>query len=123
MASCANVVGAAFTEGTQPDVKNQRTTGGSAFYRVYDTSDGRQLVLAGQEMKFIRNLLTRARQARDHRRSANGPGAHQKPVIEFLAATFQRQAAGALDGVARRRSTSATARSTRCPRRSTIPTC
>jgi crotonobetainyl-CoA:carnitine CoA-transferase CaiB-like acyl-CoA transferase len=39
-------------------VKNQRTTGGSAFYRVYDTSDGRQLVLAGQEMKFIRNLLT-----------------------------------------------------------------
>ena len=27
------------------DVKQQRTTGGSAFYRVYDTSDGRQLVL------------------------------------------------------------------------------
>src|SRR4029079_9860967 len=57
IASCANVVGTAFTENKQPDVKNQRTTGGSAFYKVYDTSDGRQLVLAGQEMKFIRNLL------------------------------------------------------------------
>ena len=33
MASCANVVGEAFTEGRQPDVKQQRTTGGSAFYR------------------------------------------------------------------------------------------
>jgi crotonobetainyl-CoA:carnitine CoA-transferase CaiB-like acyl-CoA transferase len=50
MASCANVVGEAFTEGKQPDVKNQRTTGGAAFYRTYDTADGRQLVLAGQEM-------------------------------------------------------------------------
>ena len=57
MASCANVVASAFTDGTQPDVKQQRTTGGSAFYRVYDTSDGRQLVLAGQEMKFVTNLL------------------------------------------------------------------
>ncbi len=51
------MVGSAFTDGTQPDVKQQRTTGGSAFYRVYDTSDGRQLVIAGQEMKFIRSLL------------------------------------------------------------------
>jgi len=46
MASCANVVGNAFTDGTQPEVKQQRTTGGSAFYRIYDTRDGRQLVLA-----------------------------------------------------------------------------
>ena len=67
MASCANVVGTAFTDGTQPDVKNQRTTGGSAFYRVYDTSDGRQLVLAGQEMKFIRNLLTALGKPEMHR--------------------------------------------------------
>jgi crotonobetainyl-CoA:carnitine CoA-transferase CaiB-like acyl-CoA transferase len=48
MASCANVVGSTFLENRQPDVKNQRTTGGSAFYRVYDTADGRQLVIAGR---------------------------------------------------------------------------
>jgi crotonobetainyl-CoA:carnitine CoA-transferase CaiB-like acyl-CoA transferase len=88
MASCANVVGSAFTEGKQPDVKNQRTTGGSAFYRVYDTSDGRQLVLAGQEMKFIRNLLT-ALGKPEMIDVCEWPGAHQKPVMEFLAATFR----------------------------------
>ena len=88
MASCANVIGSAFTENKQPDVKNQRTTGGSAFYRVYDTSDGRQLVLAGQEMKFIRNLLT-ALGKPDMIEVCEWPGAHQKPVMEFLAATFR----------------------------------
>ncbi len=100
MASCANVVGTAFTESRQPDVKQQRTTGGSAFYRVYDTSDGRQLVLAGQEMKFIRNLLG-ALGRPELVPLCEWPGAHQKPVMDFLAATFRREAAGALDGVAR----------------------
>ena len=90
MASCANVVGSAFTDGTQPDVKNQRTTGGSAFYRVYDTSDGRQLVLAGQEMKFIRNLLT-ALGKPEFIDLCEWPGAHQKPVMDFLAATFREK--------------------------------
>jgi crotonobetainyl-CoA:carnitine CoA-transferase CaiB-like acyl-CoA transferase len=88
MASCANVVGEAFTEGRQPDVKNQRTTGGAAFYRTYDTSDGRQLVLAGQEMKFIRNLLN-ALGKPEFIDLCEWPGAHQKPVHAFLAATFK----------------------------------
>jgi len=88
MASCANVVGSAFSENKQPDVKNQRTTGGSAFYRVYDTSDGRQLVLAGQEMKFIRNLLTVLGKP-EMVDVCEWPGAHQKPVMEFLEATFR----------------------------------
>jgi len=88
MASCANVVGSAFADGTQPDVKNQRTTGGSAFYRVYDTSDGRQLVLAGQEMKFIKNLLG-ALGKPEMAPLCEWPGDHQKPVADFLAATFK----------------------------------
>ncbi len=88
MASCANVVGEAFTEGTQPDVKQQRTTGGSAFYRTYDTADGRQLVLAGQEMKFIKNLLG-ALGKPEMAPLCEWPGAHQKPVVDFLAATFR----------------------------------
>ena len=90
MASCANVIAEAFTEGKQPDVKNQRTTGGAAFYRTYDTSDGRQLVLAGQEMKFIRNLLT-ALGKPEFIELCEWPGAHQRPVHEFLAATFKAQ--------------------------------
>jgi crotonobetainyl-CoA:carnitine CoA-transferase CaiB-like acyl-CoA transferase len=88
MASCANVVGSTFMENRQPDVKQQRTTGGSAFYRVYDTSDGRQLVLAGQEMKFIKNLLG-ALGKPEMASLCEWPGAHQKPVVEFLEATFK----------------------------------
>src|SRR5260370_8295464 len=57
MASCANVVGSAFAEGRQPEVKQQRTTGGSAFYRIYDTSDRPHLVLAGQWLQFLPTLL------------------------------------------------------------------
>jgi len=93
MASCANVVGTAFTENKQPDVKNQRTTGGSAFYRVYDTSDGRQLVLAGQEMKFVKNLLG-ALGRPDFAALCEWPGAHQQPVMEFLEATFRAKPLG-----------------------------
>jgi crotonobetainyl-CoA:carnitine CoA-transferase CaiB-like acyl-CoA transferase len=88
MASCANVVGPAFAENKHPDVKQQRTTGGSAFYRVYDTSDGRQLVLAGQEMKFVKNLLT-ALGKPEMAPLCEWPGPHQKPVMEFLEATFR----------------------------------
>ena len=121
MASCANVVGTAFTEGKQPDVKQQRTTGGSAFYRVYDTSDGRQLVLAGQEMKFIRNLLG-ALGKPEMVALCEWPGPHQKPVMDFLAATFREPSRWRTGWRGSPRSISATARSTRCPRRSSIPT-
>jgi crotonobetainyl-CoA:carnitine CoA-transferase CaiB-like acyl-CoA transferase len=87
MASCANVVASAFTDGTQPDVKQQRTTGGSAFYRTYDTADGRQLVLAGQEMKFVKNLLA-ALGRPELAPLCEWPGPHQKPVHEFLEQIF-----------------------------------
>ena len=90
MASCANVVGSAFAENKQPDVKQQRTTGGSAFYRLYDTSDGRQLVLAGQEMKFVKNLLG-ALDRPDFAALCEWPGPHQKPVMEFLETTFRQK--------------------------------
>jgi len=88
MASCANVVGSTFAEGKPPDVKQQRTTGGSAFYRIYDTADGRQLVLAGQEMKFVKNLLNALGKV-EMAPLCEWPGAHQKPVMDFLEATFR----------------------------------
>ncbi|MFI5000714.1 MAG: CaiB/BaiF CoA transferase family protein [Reyranellales bacterium] len=88
MASCANVVGSAFAENKHPDVKQQRTTGGSAFYRLYETSDGRQLVLAGQEMKFVKNLLG-ALGRLELAPLCEWPGPHQKPVMAFLEATFK----------------------------------
>ncbi|MBN8938953.1 MAG: CoA transferase [Rhizobiales bacterium] len=88
LAACANVIGPALLEDRQPEVKLERTTGGAAFYRIYETADGRQLVLAGQEAKFIRTLLEHLGRPDLIAACLDGPGAHQRPVIDFLAATF-----------------------------------
>ena len=88
-AGCANVIGWALAEGRAPIVKHQRTTGGSAFYRIYDTRDGRALVLAGQEAKFVHTLLDALGRPDLEALCARGPGPHQQPVIEFLRATFR----------------------------------
>jgi crotonobetainyl-CoA:carnitine CoA-transferase CaiB-like acyl-CoA transferase len=90
-AACANVVGPALTENRHPIVKHQRTTGGAAFYRIYDTRDGRQLVLAGQEPKFVRALLHALGRLDLEPLCLSGPGPHQQPVIDFLSATFRQR--------------------------------
>jgi crotonobetainyl-CoA:carnitine CoA-transferase CaiB-like acyl-CoA transferase len=87
-AACVNVVGPALVEGRQPVVKHQRATGGSAFYRIYDARDGRQLVLAGQEPKFIHTLLAALGRLDLEPLCLRGPGPHQQPVIDFLRGTF-----------------------------------
>ena len=57
LAGSANILGPTLAENRQPVARHERTTGGSAFYRLYETADGRYLALGGQEMKFVRNLL------------------------------------------------------------------
>jgi crotonobetainyl-CoA:carnitine CoA-transferase CaiB-like acyl-CoA transferase len=88
LAAHANALGAALVEGRQPIVKHRRTTGGAAFYRIYETRDGRQLVLAGQEGKFIHALLQALGRLDLEPLCLRGPGPHQQPVIDFLRATF-----------------------------------
>ena len=95
LAACVNVVGPALVEGRQPIVKHQRATGGSAFYRIYDTRDGRQLVLAGQEPKFIHTLLEALGRLDLEPLCLRGPGPHQQPVIDFLNATFLQRSLSA----------------------------
>jgi crotonobetainyl-CoA:carnitine CoA-transferase CaiB-like acyl-CoA transferase len=90
-AACANVVGPAVVEGPHMAVKHQRTTGGAAFYRIYDTSDGRQLVLAGQEPKFIRALLQALGRTDLEPLCLRGPGPHQQAVIDFLGEAFRQR--------------------------------
>jgi crotonobetainyl-CoA:carnitine CoA-transferase CaiB-like acyl-CoA transferase len=85
-----NVMGPPMAEKRQPIVKHERTTGGAAFYHLYRTSDGRYLVLAGQEAKFIRNLLE-AFGRPELADVLRGPGPHQQPLIDFLAETFAKR--------------------------------
>jgi len=73
--------------------KHERSTGGAAFYQVYETRDRRHIVLAGQEPKFIRNLLGALKRDDLIPLCLRGPGPHQQPVIAFLAETFGRMSA------------------------------
>jgi crotonobetainyl-CoA:carnitine CoA-transferase CaiB-like acyl-CoA transferase len=96
-----NIQGTALTERRQPIAKQSRTTGGAAFYRIYDTADGRQIAIAGQEPKFIRALLGELGRLDLAPLCEQGPGPHQQPVMDLLAETFARttraEAAAMLD--------------------------
>jgi crotonobetainyl-CoA:carnitine CoA-transferase CaiB-like acyl-CoA transferase len=86
----SNLLGPVLAENRQPVPQHERTTGGSAFYRIYETADGRHLALGGQEMKFVRNLLG-ALGRLDLAPLCEKPGAHQKPVMDFLEQTFRQK--------------------------------
>jgi crotonobetainyl-CoA:carnitine CoA-transferase CaiB-like acyl-CoA transferase len=86
-----NILGPTFAEDRQPIPAHERTTGGAAFYRPYETQDGRYLVLAGQEAKFIDNLLGAFGRPDFAELCLRGPGPHQQPVIDFLAAEFRKR--------------------------------
>jgi crotonobetainyl-CoA:carnitine CoA-transferase CaiB-like acyl-CoA transferase len=88
VAALPNIIGPALAEHRQPVAGDERTTGGSAFYQVYDTSDGRQLVLGGQELKFVRALLDALGRPELARLCEQGPGPHQAPVKAFLRSVF-----------------------------------
>jgi crotonobetainyl-CoA:carnitine CoA-transferase CaiB-like acyl-CoA transferase len=88
LAASANILGPTFAENRQPVARHERTTGGSAFYRLYETADGRYLALGGQEMKFVRNLLG-ALGKPELAPLCERPGPHQKPVMDFLEGVFR----------------------------------
>src|SRR3990170_6109537 len=87
LAGTANILGPTFAENRQPVARHERTTGGSAFYRLYQSADGRYLALGGQEMKFVRNLLG-ALGRLDLAPLCEKPGPHQQPVMELLEKAF-----------------------------------
>ncbi len=78
-----------FGRGESPDLSRERLYGGSAFYNIYETGDGRHLVLSGSEMRFVAALLNALGRPDliDHCRKPAGP-AHE-PVKAFLTETFR----------------------------------
>jgi crotonobetainyl-CoA:carnitine CoA-transferase CaiB-like acyl-CoA transferase len=91
LAALPNVMGAAMSGQPQPNPKHERSTGGSAFYQVYETADGRHLVLGAQELKFVRTLLERLCHSDLVPLCEQGPGPHQAPVIAFLQGIFREK--------------------------------
>lgn len=88
VSACVNVLGPALAENRQQVAKHERTTGGSAFYRIYRTADGRHITLAGQEEKFVRALLQALGRQDLVEPCLRGPGPHQAPIMEYFEALF-----------------------------------
>jgi crotonobetainyl-CoA:carnitine CoA-transferase CaiB-like acyl-CoA transferase len=88
IASLPNGYGLPMTERRQPVAKHERTWGGNAMYRVYETRDGRFVALGGAEIKFAANLLTALGRPDLIPLCALPPGPAQDPVRAFLTATF-----------------------------------
>lgn len=84
---CVHTAGSAIAGGEAPRSARQRSLGGAAFYQVYETSDGRHVVLGGREIKFARNLLE-ALGRPDLLPLAEAPAGEQGELIAFLRDTF-----------------------------------
>ncbi|MEO6927106.1 MAG: CoA transferase [Rhodanobacter sp.] len=88
MAWLPNVLGPPFAEHRDPVVKDERSWGGNAMYRLYRCSDDRWLALGGAEHKFADNLLAALGRPDLANLCRLPPGAGQDPVKAFLAETF-----------------------------------
>ena len=84
---CAHTAGGAIAGGASPRSSHQRSLGGAGFYNVYQTSDGRHIVLGGREMKFVGNLLN-ALGRPDLIALGEAPAGEQGALIAYLRETF-----------------------------------
>ena len=89
LASMPNNVGAVFADKSAPVPDVERAWGGNAFYRIYQTADGKHVVLGGAEMKFVRNFLGALGRPDLIAMCDGPPGPRQLPVRQFLDETFR----------------------------------
>jgi crotonobetainyl-CoA:carnitine CoA-transferase CaiB-like acyl-CoA transferase len=89
LACLPNNMGIAMTERRQPDLKSERALGGNALYGIYETKDADFVVLAGQELKFAKNLLEPLGRPDLVELCKLPPGPGQDPVRAFLRETFR----------------------------------
>ena len=85
---CAHIAGDAIGGGEPPVSQSQRSLGGAAFYNVYETSDGKHVVLGAREVKFAKNLLTALDRLDLLPLAEKEAGPDQMPLISFLRETF-----------------------------------
>jgi len=83
-----NITGSTFASKTPPKPREERSLGGSAFYNIYQTQDGRHVVLGAQELKFVRKLLGELGRLDFVALCERGPGVHQVPLIAYLRKLF-----------------------------------
>ena len=88
LASIPNNLGPPMVEKRPPVVKDERTWGGQAMLNIYETRDGRFIVLGGAEIKFAANLLNAFDRPDLVELCARPPGEAQAPARAFLKDLF-----------------------------------
>ena len=91
LACLPNNMGVAMTERRQPVLAEERALGGNALYNIYETKDGDYITLAGQELKFAKNLLEPLGRPDLVKLCELQPGAGQDPVRAFLKDEFRKK--------------------------------
>jgi crotonobetainyl-CoA:carnitine CoA-transferase CaiB-like acyl-CoA transferase len=89
LASIPNNLGPPMVEKRPPVVKDERTWGGQAMLNIYETADGRFVVLGGAEIKFAANLLDAFDRRDLVELCKQPPGEAQAPVRAFLRNLFK----------------------------------
>jgi crotonobetainyl-CoA:carnitine CoA-transferase CaiB-like acyl-CoA transferase len=89
LACLANNMGTAMAERRQPLLAEERALGGNALYNIYQTKDADYVALAGQELKFAKNLLEPLGRPDLVKLCELPPGPGQNPVREFLIKIFK----------------------------------
>ena len=91
IAGLANVMGTTFSDKQPPKVTEERSLGGYAMYGIYETSDGRHVVLGGPELHFAAAVLNKLGRPDLLEACKTLPGPQQDPVKAFLRETFRTQ--------------------------------
>lgn len=81
--------GFALAERIAPTSTTQRSVGGSAFYNIYPTSDGRAIALTGREMHYAQALLDALERPDLLPLAACDPGPEQQRLIAALREVFR----------------------------------
>ena len=89
IAAMPNNMGTMFAEDRAPIPKHERTWGGYAMMSVYETKDGKHIVLGGAEEKFARNLLVALGREDLIALCAGEPGPGQDPARAFFRDVFK----------------------------------
>jgi crotonobetainyl-CoA:carnitine CoA-transferase CaiB-like acyl-CoA transferase len=86
-----NTTGPVFAENKHPEPKTMRSFGGAAMNKVYETKDGKYLVLGGSEVHFAKNILEAMGRPDllDYAKLEPGPG--QDPLKAFFKERFLTQ--------------------------------
>lgn len=91
IACLPNSMGRVFAEQEPPVVRDERIWGGYAMYNIYETSDGKYVVLGASEIHFAASVLKKFGREDLLPLCEPPPGQNQEPVRQFFRETFSEQ--------------------------------